>query len=98
MCWCKYISPWLFNILLTNYYQLLTQRNYTKNVLPEIPTMPRTYYIPPSLFESVVISKPYKHFLNIGPHHPGVKTGPLLRAPCISLFNIISPLQLSTGF
>lgn len=89
-CRRQYISPWLFNIL-TNYYQLLTQRNYTKNALPEILTMPRTYYIPPSLSESVVISKPYKHFLNLGPHHPGVKTGPLLWASCIRLFKIISP-------
>lgn len=68
MCRCKYISPWLFNILINISYQ---PRRNTLEVLPEIPTRPGIHPIPPSLSESVVISKPYNHFLNIGLHQPG---------------------------
>lgn len=35
-------------------YQLLTQRKYTRNSLPELPPLPGTHSIAPSLSESVV--------------------------------------------
>lgn len=68
MCRCKYISPWLFNILINISCQ---PRRNILDVLPEIPTRPGIQPIPPSLSESVVISKPYNRFLNIGLHHLG---------------------------
>lgn len=59
--------------------------------------MPGTHSIPPSLSESVVISKPHNHFLNIVLHHPEGKTEAIVEGLLHQPVQNYLPLQLSTG-